>query len=67
MYGRRQQPQYGGGGYGQQGGGYGNTRRRSGSGRFKMMLIIGLAMAGFQVVKYLSSSCLLYTSDAADE
>ena len=58
MYGRRQQPQYGGGGYGQQGGGYGNTRRRSGSGRFKMMLIIGLAMAGFQVVKYLSSSQL---------
>jgi len=59
MYGRRQ-PQYGGGGYGQQGnygrgGGYGN-QRRGGSGRFKMMLIIGLAMAGFQVVKYLSSS-----------
>lgn len=58
MYGRRQ-PQYGGGGYGQQGrGGYGNTRSRGGSGRFKMMLIIGLAMAGFQVVKYLSSSQL---------
>ncbi len=53
MYGRRQ-PQYGGGGYGQQGG-YGR-RRSGGSGRFKMMLIIGLAMAGFQVVKYLSSS-----------
>jgi len=49
MYGRRQ-PQYGGG-YGQQGRG-----RSAGSGRFKMMLIIGLAMAGFQVVKYLSTS-----------
>lgn len=53
MYGRRQ-PQYGrGGGYPQQGYGGG---RSSGSGRFKMMLIIGLAMAGFQVVKYMSNS-----------
>lgn len=51
MYGRRQS-QYGGG-YGQGQGQYG---RRSGGGRFKFMLMIGLAMAAFQAVKYFASS-----------
>lgn len=46
MYGRRQQ-QYGGQQYG---------RRRGGSGQFKLMLIIGLAMAGFQLVKYMTNT-----------
>jgi len=51
MYGRRQQ-QYGGRGqqqtYGRRGGG--------GSGRFKMMLIIGLGMAAFQAVKFYTNT-----------
>jgi len=48
MYGRRQ-PQYGrGGGYGQRG--------RAGSGRFKMMLILGLGMAAFQAIKFFGST-----------
>ncbi len=48
MYGRRQQ-QYGGN---QQQ--YG--RRRGGSGQFKIMLILGLGMAAFQVVKFFTNT-----------
>lgn len=48
MYGRRQQ-QYGRGGYPQSG------RRSAGSGRFKIMLMIGLAMAAFQAFKYFTN------------
>ncbi len=48
MYGRRQ-PQYG---RGQQQ--YG--RRGGGSGRFKMMLIMGLGMAAFQAIKFMTST-----------
>ncbi len=47
MYGRRQQ-QYGRGGYG----------RSGGSGRFKLMLIIGLGMAAFQAVKFMTNTQL---------
>lgn len=58
MFGRRQ-PNYGrGGGYPQQGGSYGGGTSRGGSGRFKLMLMIGLGMAAFQAVKYFSSSQL---------
>lgn len=45
MYGRRQQPQYGR----QQG-------RGGGTGRFKLMLMIGLGMAAFQAVKFYTST-----------
>jgi len=46
MYGRRQS-QYGG---------QGQYGRRTGGGQFKFMLMIGLAMAAFQAVKYFTSS-----------
>ena len=47
-YRRQQQPQ-------QYGGGYGRSRR---GGRFKLMLIIGLAIAGYHVLKYYSTTQL---------
>jgi len=52
MYSRRQ-PQYGG-----HGGGQSYGRRRGGSGRFKLMLIIGLGMAAFQALKFYSNTQL---------
>lgn len=42
--------------YGGTGDPYSREGRGTGTGRFKLFLIIGLVMAGFQVVKYFSSS-----------
>jgi len=51
MFGRRQQQYGGGGGYGSPMGG--GSRR---GGRFKMMLIIGLAIAGYHFLKYYTTT-----------
>ena len=52
MYGRQQQGRY----YGGTGDPYSRSGRGAGTGRFKLMLIIGLGMALFQAVKYFGSS-----------
>lgn len=56
MFGRRTNPQQGKRYYGGTGDPYSRQGRGAGTGRFKIFLVIGLLMAGYQAVKYFTNT-----------